>query len=494
MTHASRNESALPIEPPELDDAFAKPWSWGKLRRLLSMFGPAAIVASVAIGAGETIVVVRAGAWAGYGLLWLILLSVLVKGVFVTYMLGRYTAISGELIGPRLVKLPGPRGWLLILLLVLEFAATGPLWAVIARPCGELLSFLFFADSEHPLVDPRIFATLFILAALALSMLFTYDRLEKQQLIICSILVVGTVLATLLVRPDWKAVMIGLLSWGNIPELVESAPEEHRNDMLSFMVVTFGYVGGTVLTYMVYPDWISLHGWGLTGHKRIEEIRKRANLGKPADYLPVDLDGIKKVRLSLAPLRWDVSCGAMVLLIVSVSFMLAGATVLYPKVVSGEFGAAFDSWSLLTDQAWIWKSIHPSLVWVYYVCILVALWGTLQAYPDIYARGIVAYGKAIAPSKTWHHPTVQFWTCLYVFLSAIAVLWSGWDFHLLTLIVSFLATTLGVSIAILAALYLNYQLPSAYRTRPWMLACGILSTIILIAVTLISGISVWNKL
>ena len=135
MTHASRNESALPIEPPELDDAFAKPWSWGKLRRLLSMFGPAAIVASVAIGAGETIVVVRAGAWAGYGLLWLILLSVLVKGVFVTYMLGRYTAISGELIGPRLVKLPGPRGWLLILLLVLDFAATAPLWAVIARPC-----------------------------------------------------------------------------------------------------------------------------------------------------------------------------------------------------------------------------------------------------------------------------------------------------------------------------------------------------------------------
>ena len=70
---------------PPATGLFAEPWSAGKVRRLLAMFGPAAIVASVSIGAGETIVVVRAGAWAGYGLLWLVLLSAVVKGVFVTY-------------------------------------------------------------------------------------------------------------------------------------------------------------------------------------------------------------------------------------------------------------------------------------------------------------------------------------------------------------------------------------------------------------------------
>ena len=451
-------------------------------------------MASVAIGAGETIVVVRAGAWAGYGLLWLVLLSVLVKGVFVTYLLGRYTAVSGELLGERLVKLPGPRGWLLILLLALEMAAAGPLWAVIARPCGELLSFLFFGSNPQPLIDPRVFASGFILLALALSLLLTYERLEKQQLVICSILVLGTSLATLLVRPDLGAALTGLLSFGRIPELVESAPPEHRAHPIALLVVTFGYVGGTVLTYLVYPDWIALHGWGMTGHPRIQEIRQRAAEGKPADYLPADKASARQIRRSLAPLRWDVACGAIVLLIVSVSFMLAGAAVLYPRVASGEIAAAFDSWSLLTDQAWIWKSIHPSLVWVYYVCILVALWGTLQAYPDIYARGIVAYGQAIAPQKTWHQPTVQIWTCLFVFLSASAVLWSDWNFHLLTLFVSFLATTLGVAVAMLAALYLNFQLPSAYRTRWWVLAGSLLSAAILLAVSVVSGITVWQKL
>ena len=88
--------SNAPLEPAPLRGPLAEPWSPGKLVRLLGMFGPAAILASVSIGAGETIVVVRSGAWMGYGLLWLILLASLTKGVCVTYFLGRYTAVSGE--------------------------------------------------------------------------------------------------------------------------------------------------------------------------------------------------------------------------------------------------------------------------------------------------------------------------------------------------------------------------------------------------------------
>ena len=52
---------------PPPSGVFAQPWSLKKIIGLLAVFGPAAIVASVSIGAGETIVVVRAGAWARYG-------------------------------------------------------------------------------------------------------------------------------------------------------------------------------------------------------------------------------------------------------------------------------------------------------------------------------------------------------------------------------------------------------------------------------------------
>ena len=136
-----------------------------KLLGLFAVFGPAAIVASVSIGAGETIVVVRSGAWAGYGLLWLVLTSCVVKGIFVTYLLGRYTAVSGEYIGHRLVRLPGPRGWLLLALVVFEMVGAPLGWVPIAKPCGDLLHFLLRGELSASVSEPvweNIFTTCFI--------------------------------------------------------------------------------------------------------------------------------------------------------------------------------------------------------------------------------------------------------------------------------------------------------------------------------------------
>ena len=52
-----------------------------------------------------------------------------------------------------------------------------------------------------------------------------------------------------------------------------------------------------------------------------------------------------------------------------------------------------------------------------------------------------------------------------MFATATAVIWSDVNFDTMTLTVNFLATTLGVAIAMLAGLWLNFQLPPAYRTR-----------------------------
>ena len=45
------------IDIPPVSGVFEEPWSRKKVFGLLAVFGPAAIVASVSIGAGETIVV-----------------------------------------------------------------------------------------------------------------------------------------------------------------------------------------------------------------------------------------------------------------------------------------------------------------------------------------------------------------------------------------------------------------------------------------------------
>jgi hypothetical protein len=280
---------------------------------------------------------------------------------------------------------------------------------------------------------------------------------------------------------------VGTFKFGKVPEVHGWAPPDVRQQSILTMTTTFGYVGGSVMCYIAYANWVCKHRWGLCSHPDIDQIRRRAAAGKPGDYLPDDPREAGRMRRLLAPLRWDVTMGAMVLFIVSASFMLAGAAVLRPLLASGELRSAFEGWSLLTDQGQIWRSVHPTLVWVYYVCVLAALWGTLQAYPEIYVRVTHEFLTAIWPNASIPYRRVQWLICGYVFVAAVPLVWANVNFATLVNIVSFLATTGGVALAMPAALYLDFQLPPRYRTRKWMLAAGFASAAILLAVTAVSG-------
>jgi hypothetical protein len=94
---------------------------------------------------------------------------------------------------------------------------------------------------------------------------------------------------------------------------------------------------------------------------------------------------------------------------------------------------------------------------------------------------------AIWPERPIAFRRLQFWICAYIFVASVPLVWINVTFATLTAIVSFLATTLGVALAMLAALYLNFQLPRPYRTRGGMLAAGVLSAVVLIAASVISG-------
>ena len=336
--------------------------------------------------------------------------------------------------------------------------------------------------------------SLFIALALFVSMFLDYENLEKQQVVICAVLILGTILGTLMVRPDLLSIIRGSTNIGHVPEFPAWTPARYREDQALALATLFGYVGGSVLTYVVYADWISLHGWGMTGHKQIESVRQRAQEGTPADYLPAEPIAVAKIRKSIAPLRWDVGMGAFVLWSVSGSFLVAGAVVLYPMLAEGRLDAAFQNWSLLTDQAHVWRNVHESLIWVYYISVLIALWGTLQAYPEIYSRVVLDYCRAVFPKRQWSRSSVQLAISLYVFVAAMAVIWSDLNFDTTTQIVAFLATNLGVALAMCAAVYLNFRLPAAYRTRWWMLLGALASAVILLIVSTISGYGLWNKL
>src|SRR5215212_2099608 len=92
---------------------------WAAFRQI----GPGLVLAGSIVGTGELIATTSLGAEQGYILLWLILVSCVVK-VFIQTELGRYAITHGKTTLVALDTLPGPRlgtswlGWLWLLMML----------------------------------------------------------------------------------------------------------------------------------------------------------------------------------------------------------------------------------------------------------------------------------------------------------------------------------------------------------------------------------------
>ena len=62
--------------------------------------------------------------------------------------------------------------------------------------------------------------------ALALGLRLSFEKLEKQQILICTILVVGTILGTMMVRPDFLQTLIGIFNFGHLPDFPAWVPKD----------------------------------------------------------------------------------------------------------------------------------------------------------------------------------------------------------------------------------------------------------------------------
>ncbi|MFV1968721.1 MAG: Nramp family divalent metal transporter, partial [Pirellulaceae bacterium] len=94
---------------------------------ILGHLGPGLIIAGSIVGSGELIATTKAGAEAGFALLWLILIGCVIK-VFVQVEMGRFTLVNGRSTMDGLAEVPGPRipgrGNWLVWYWVLVFLAT----------------------------------------------------------------------------------------------------------------------------------------------------------------------------------------------------------------------------------------------------------------------------------------------------------------------------------------------------------------------------------
>ena len=380
-------EERLPaLEPPPA------PRSLG---RWLAVFGPGAIIASLTIGTGELVFSSRAGALFGFDVLWLFFLTCVLKWVLL-YGAARHMVLCGVHPFERYARLPGPRGWFPLTLLLLA-AVAFPIWVgFVGGVLGTLLEGRFGLDAHLSGIVATALAVLLVLRG-------GYDVLERVQLFVVAALLLAVGLSLVLMRPDWLAVAKGLFvpAFLEYPRWLPSASEELAARPVALEVATYvGVIGGSAYDYLAYVAFLRNKSWGLSSHP----VRERSALERISQS-----HGDLLRRWTRAPLI-DASISFAVVLVFSCVFAVSGAMVLGPRhqIPSGD--------NLLNLQAQFVTQLHPWLLPLYVAGAFLAIAGTLYA---TIAVAPAVLGEAIRAVHPVRRPTVA------RRVSRGIVLWSG---------------------------------------------------------------------
>lgn len=258
-------------------------------------------------------------------------------------------------------------------------------------------------------------------------------------------------------------VLRGLVNFGHFPEFPDWVRAEmpERSPALE-MATVFGFAGTISMNYVVYSNWVLLKGWTAASGR----------------------DGSNLSRV-LSPLRWDVGINAVFVLLVTGAFFIAGVCILRPieKMPVG--------YDLLSEQAEIFARISPALVPIYYIVIIAALWGTLNALPEIYARGTHGFLKELMPSAAQlEFNTVMKWFAWIMMPLIWLLIVTGFKPIFLMDLVALFSTNLGVGLVCIGALWLDRQLPLEQRAARWLWWATLAAALLINAA---AAVSIWAK-
>ena len=411
--------------------------------------GPGAIVASLTIGTGELIFSSRAGALFGYRTLGLFAGVLLLKWALV-FASARYWVYSDVHPLRRWAELPGPRGWLPCTLLLVA-APAFPVWVSFhAGTLGTLLGAITGTREALAGNATLLWGVALLIGTLALSMTGGYARLERFQIVVVALMLVSVVVALILMRPDWGAMLEGLVQIGPLeyPEWAKALPDFRDRPVWVESATYAGVVGGSGYDYLAYVAW----------------LRDKHGSGSTRKVSPAALN-----RLVAA----DATVSFLAVLIFSGVFVVCGAMLLGPRhqVPSGS--------DLLTLQAQFVTAVGAWLKPLYFTGAFLAmagtLYGTIEVAPAILrelARAAVAQG--LRKDDAWFRRWGVGWCGVGALgILAFSLLWR-WrmgvkePFNLVALV-----TPANLFTGVLACGWISALNVWADRTAPWNDGSGV---------------------
>ena len=445
--------------------------------RLLRVFGPGAVMASVTVGTGETIFSPRLGAMFGYEVLWIILLAVIFKGVLV-YTGGRHLVLTGEHPMQAWAGLPGPRAWLPILIGSVAIVSF-PLWVgALTDAVASLLVWVTGWGQNVPWGRPA-WSTAIILTAMTLSVIQTYNVVERVSTAFLALKVFFIVVAIIVIGPDWLAALAGLLT-PKIPDyqpwVAERYAEIAAQAPLYHLAVFLGVIGGGVQDYVGYVGLMREKHWGASG----------ASGATGPKALPLDAGSVRLGRAWLRAPLFDVVASFASVLVMTGCFMILGAAVLNPQMQ-----VPTDA-DLYSKQSQFLGLVHPTLVVVYKAGIFFAMFGAIYGTFEVFGRTAYEPMRAIWPSRNFDYSRVRFWITMYAGVGAMLLLWTGLKTVMIVRITSPVTGVLGCGLWCLCMLWVDRaRMPKPYRMHPLLLLLTLLTGLSMAAVGIYTTYKNW---
>ncbi len=451
---------------------------------MLKFFGPGAVIASLTIGSGESILASREGAIFGYAVLWTLIAAVVAKAAIV-YASNRYITLTGEHPMTRFARVfPGPRGWFAALLTVICFLSF-PGWSSgVSRALGDYISYL----GGGPALPWAI--GLLALAA-TISWIGGYSVLENVQIGIAGAMVLLVIIAVFVAQPDWLGVLQGL-----VPQQLEyegfvssAYPDIADIPIWVELAVFLGGIGGGMYDYIGYTGMLREKRWGMLGHADIVQLADRYAGNGATTTLPLDTsdENLRQAKGWVRAPLFDVLAAFVALTIIGAAFVINGATIL------GADETVPEGNEVLNYQSEFLGVVAPVFEYFYVAAIIMVLFGTIYAVWEVYSWTAYESLAALSPKvRQRGQRGIRPWVYGYTFVGAVAMLLTGADFVTLITYASIVGGIIACAIYGFGLLYIDrVNLPQALRmSRLLSTLVGVGSLFLLVA----GGAALLNQL
>jgi Mn2+/Fe2+ NRAMP family transporter len=305
---------------------------------VLALVGPSFVWCAEYIGSGEVILATRTGAILGTGVMWAIIL-----GIFLKYWIGmsgaRYTVCTGEAMIDMFDRIPGPKHWVVWIVLVAQFISGAVSIGSIASAAGVFLSSLIPISST-------LAGWLVTIFCLVIAWTGVFDLLKIIMSFFVFVIVIGVLYVAGNVMPGISEFLKGLVI--QIPGVADWAISNyglHANPWREILPL-LGWAAGGFASQVWYTYWVLGAGYGAT-HGR--------EYGVPADLnflKKMTRETALKIKGWLKVVYLDATLAMVIGNVVTVSFLVAGAGVLGTSKLAPEGSEVAITLSNIFSSRW----------------------------------------------------------------------------------------------------------------------------------------------